>query len=328
MRLPRLLSTIGFAAGLLVAAGCGAASPAPGANTMPAGRLATAAQATPPAECGKYGACSVEACFGYICIAYATDGSVQAELTSGLSNAQGIATDRQGNAYIADSGNSEIFEYGPYFKGLIKTYQDYGQVPLDVDVDAKTKLLAVSNKSTTGSGAGSVSVYAGGATTPTATLSDPDVPDARGIGIAIDRHGNCFWSLYDPGSGRSKIDEFSACQGSPTAVVSGKHALAGMAFDRANNLYYVVYLSGSANHDIFKCKGTIHCRVLGSHFVGPLIINFDNKWDFLWIDDVGGPEGPLIESINPKTGYVTSSFRAGSSTDPPFGVAHAPGPAY
>ena len=317
---------VGLAAAML--AGCGGgSSPLGPPSEVHANRSINVAEATPPPNCGKYGACSVLACFGYICFAFTTEGSVQAELTSGIVNAQGVATDHQGNSYIADSGSSKILKYGPLFTTLIKTYQDPGQVPLDLDVDATDQLLAVSNKSTTKEGPGSVSVYAGGSSTPSATLTDPAAPNAQGIGIAIDRSDNCFWSLYDPSSGLSKIDEFSGCAGSPITIVSGKHSLGGMAFDKGNNLFYVVDVSMN-HHDIFKCKGTAECRPLTTHFFEPVMINFDNHWGFLWVDDAGVLEGPLIESINPKNGHVISSFRAGSSTDPPFGIAHAPGPRY
>jgi hypothetical protein len=286
-----------------------------------------AAEATPPPNCGRYGPCSVDSCFGTVCIAYSTEGEVQAELTSGIVYAQGVAADRHGNAYIADSAGAAVFEYGPYLKPFIKTYEDDGEVPLDVAVNEKIKLLAVSNQSTGSSGPGSVSVYAGGSLTPTATLSDPGVPSAQGIGIAIDGLGNCFWSLYDPKSGRSKIDEFLACAGSPLTIASGKHALRGMALDKRNNLYYIIDVS-PIHHDIYKCRGTSHCRTLATDFAKPVMLGFDDKWGFLWTDDAGTLEGPLIESINPRDGQVVSSFRAGSSTDPPFGIAIAPGPAY
>jgi hypothetical protein len=313
---------------VLFVAGCASgASPLGSPSDARADRHTTVAEATPPPNCGKYGACSVLACFGYICFAFTTEGSVQAELTSGIVNAQGVATDHHGNAYIADTGSSKVFEYGPLFTPLIKTYQDPKQVPLDLDVDATNELLAVSNKSTTNGGPGSVSVYAGGSLKPTGTLTDPAAPNAQGIGIAIDRSDNCFWSLYDPSSGLSKIDEFSGCAGSPIAIVSGKHSLAGMAFDKRNNLFYIVDVN-TTHHDIFKCKGTAECRPLATHFFEPVMINFDNRWGFLWVDDAGVLEGPLIESINPKNGHVISSFRAGSTTDPPFGIAHAPGPKF
>src|SRR5579863_10336859 len=313
---------------MLLAAGCAGGPPPLGSpSDVRALRPITTAEATPPPNCGKYGACSVLACFGYICFAFTTEGSVQAELTSGIVNAQGVATDHHGNSYIADSGSSKVFEYGPLFTPLINTYQDPNQVPLDLDVDAKNELLAVSNESTTGGGPGSVSVYAGGSLTPTGTLTDPAAPGAQGIGVAIDRYDNCFWSFYYPRSGLSKIDEFSGCSGSPITIVKGKHPLAGMAFDKRNDLFYVVDVNVK-HHDIFKCKGTAECKPLATHFFKPVMINFDNRWGFLWVDDAGVLEGPLIESVDPKNGRVISSFRAGSSIYPPFGIAHAPGPQF
>jgi hypothetical protein len=321
--LSRSIACLCVTAALL--SGCAALRSEPGALSQSSRALPT--EATPPPNCGRYGPCSVDACFGAICIAYSTEGEVQAELTSGIVDAQGVAADRHGNAYIADARSAAVFEYGPYLTPLIQTYQDDGEVPLDVAVNEKIKLLAVSNQSTTSSGPGSVSVYAGGSLTPTATLSDPAVSKGQGIGIAVDGLGNCVWSLYDPKSGRSKIDEFSACAGSPVTIASGNHALRGMAFDKGNNLFYIVDVS-TIHHDIFKCRGTSHCGRLATDFAKPVMLSFDDKWGFLWTDDAGVLEGPLLESINPRNGHVVSSFRAGSSTDPPFGIAHAPGPAY
>lgn len=300
-------------------AGCSLAVPRDGA---PGAAVTRASEPTPPPECGKYGACSVVACFGTICIAYATDGSVQAELLSGIAYAQGIAADARGELYIADSGKAAVFKYAPLFKSLLATYEDYDQVPLDVAVDAKRNLLAVSNASTTSGGGGSVSVYAHGSLTPTATLEDPKAPGAQGFAIAIDGKGDCFWSLHDPSSGLSRIDEFAGCAGSPRKIVSGTDSLAGMALDKTNDLFYV----DDTARAIFRCKGTAHCSVLAMYFSKPLIVNFDRQGRFIWLDDVGVLEGPLIESLDPKSGAVVSSFRAGSTTDPPFGVAHAPGP--
>lgn len=319
-RLAAVLGAIALAAPALAACNAPAPQAALGLPVAPLTSLPT-----PPPNCGRYGACSVVACFGQICIAYSTEGEVQAELTSGIVDAQGVAADRHGDTYIADSGQAEIFEYGPYLTPLRKTYSDSGEVPLDVAIDRKIKLLAVSNQATASGGGGSVSVYARGSLSPTATLSDPKVKDAQGIGIAIDGRGNCFWSLYDPASGNSKIDEFKACAGSPKTIVSGSSALRGMAFDRQSDLFYIVDVS-SSDHAIFKCVKTSRCRQLATDFAKPVMLNFDAQRRFLWTDDAGVLEGPLIESIDPQTGQVTSSFRAGSSTDPPFGIAHAPGP--
>jgi hypothetical protein len=316
-----ILVTVGCS---MVLAGCGTLAPSASAPLGPQSGVSKA-YATPPPQCGKYGACSVVSCFGAFCFAFATDGSVQATLRSGISYAQGVATDRSGNSYIADSGSSKIFEYSPYFKTLLNTYDDTGEVPLDVAVDARHQLLVVSNSSTTSQSAGSVGVYAGGSTTPTATLSDPDAPDANGIGVAIDRNDNCFWSLSEPSSGKYKIDEFSSCAGTPATIVSSKRPVRGMAFDKADNLFFIVDVD-TKHHDIFRCAGTIHCGRLATHFFHPVMLNFDDKWRFLWVDDAGVLEGPLVESVDPHNGRVVTSFRAGSYSYPPFGIAHAPGP--
>jgi len=121
--LTRSITYLCLTAALLV--GCTALPSGPGALSQSS--RASPTEATPPPNCGRYGPCSVDACFGTICIAYSTEGEVQAELTSGIVDAEGVAADRHGNAYIANAHSAAVFEYGPYLTPLIQTYKDDGK---------------------------------------------------------------------------------------------------------------------------------------------------------------------------------------------------------
>ena len=283
--------------------------------------------ATPPAVCRTYGAdagvrCEIVTCQynDGDCVVYATTGKALATLT-GLTNPQGVTSDRQNNSYIANAGASNILKYSRGLTKLEEIFQDPGQYPVDVDVDVPARLLAASNIGTTNSGPGSVSVYAGGASKPTATLTDPAVGAAQGIGIAIDKDGNCFWSLNDPQTSQGQIDEFKGCAGSPTKIVGGIAFAGGVAFDHAGALYYADQIAGA----IERCvKGK--CMVLTSGFSDPVFINFDDRWKFLWVADFGAA---AVDAVDPATGLIVASFPAiGGAGDPPFGIAHAPGPLY
>jgi len=309
----------------LVVGGC--AAPSLNLHAASAGASIGAAplvRNTPPPNCGKYGPCSIIVCFKapVSCVAFATDGSVQNVLTSGLSSPQGVAADRDGNVYIADAGNAEIFEYGPQLKTLIKTYTDPGERPVDVAVDSAAQLLVVSNGYIP-----SVSVYASGSTSPTAVLTDPNAPDLAGIGIALDGHDNCFWSLGQ--SNDYKIDEFAGCSGEPTKVYATKRMLGGLAFDEANNLYFVerrgfIKRGGYGPHgEIFWCIGTTQCAARYKGRAGA--INFDQRWKFLWTvtpeDDFNG-----LQALAYWSGKKGGGFEINFGYGTPTGVAHVPGP--
>jgi DNA-binding beta-propeller fold protein YncE len=252
------------------------------------------------------------------CVAYTTAGKVLATLKL-LDHPEGVAADRQDNSYIANTSNFEVLKYTRSFRKLMETYEDPGQYPGDVDVDAPDRLLVVSNVATTSAGPGSVSVYAKGSLHPTATLTDPAVGSAEGIGIALDKSGNCFWSLYDEDTGHGQIDEFKNCAGSPHEIVSGIEFPGGVAFDDSGDLYYADQDAGA----IYKCSPKGGCAVLTTGFAAPVFINFDDRWKFLWVADAAAD---TVNAVDRASGLIAATFTAAGGV--PYGVAHAPGPLY
>lgn len=246
-------------------------------------------------------------------------------LSSGFNQPMGMVTTRDGQLYVANSGDSNVPVYrttrkGP--KGPIATLRDIGEVPVNVDVTRDRRLVAVSNQSTTGDGAGSVSVYLNRQHQPSRVLTYGSDP-IQGEGIAIDSNGNCYWSFNDPKTLTGSIVEFAGCNGSGTLFATGILDVGGLAFDPSGNLYYVDQVAG-----IYECAGPSSCSLFLSvgSLLGELLfpknLNFDNKNPSnLWVSDAAG----YIDAVNLDGLIVYSVQTIGGILDPPIGVAPAPG---
>jgi hypothetical protein len=129
--------------------------------------------------------------------------------SQGLNQPMGMITDTNTILYVANYGASNVLLFkkcgtGP---GFILNDSPYG--PDDVAVTAagggSTGAVYVSNFAPA-----NVTVFPLGNANynPALTLSDPN---ARvGIGITVDRFGNCFWSFQD-NSGLGRVDRFINC---------------------------------------------------------------------------------------------------------------------
>lgn len=241
-------------------------------------------------------------------------------LSLGLSAPQGTKATVNGYWYVANSGHSNVLVYrstksGP--AGPIGALDDFGQIPGNVDVTANRKLVVVSNVMTMSHGPGSVSVYVDRGVEPARNLRYGHRP-IQGIGIAIDRHGNCYWSFNDPKRKTGSIVEFAGCDGKGTLIRTPPIGFAGgLTFDQHENLYYVDQTDG-----IHKCSRTSHCKLFSKGFGDPVNVNFDVHGKHLWVADATG----YIDAVNSEDGrivYSTPSY--GGSGEAPFGIAPAPG---
>lgn len=251
-----------------------------------------------------------------------SDKLTQYKTITGFSKPMGMVTTPDGHWYVANSGASEVLLYrttqrGP--QGPTMTLKDDGQTPVNVDATPDRRLVAVSNGSSIADGAGSVSVYLNRRNEPSRTLTYGSDP-VQGEGVAIDSQGNCYWSFNDPIKLTGEIVEFAGCSGTGTLFKSGIFKAGGLAFDRSGNLYYVDQLLG-----VFKCQGTsctIFAPIILGGLISPLNINFDNSDpQNLWVADAAG----YIDAVNLQglVAYILQIL--GGVTNPPFGIAPAPG---
>jgi DNA-binding beta-propeller fold protein YncE len=239
--------------------------------------------------------------------------------TTGLNTPYGATITPSGTWYIANSADFNVLVFTLSSSGVVtgptETLSDPNGEPIGVDSNTTGSLVAVADG--TPSGQGALELYAGGSTTPTKTLG---VAGAEiGIGVALDKANNCYWS-YNSVSGTAAIVEFPKCRGSEKPIATVAFA-GGLAFNEANDLFYTDQMAGTVN----RCNGHASCHVLASGFSDPWGINFDSGWKHLWLTDVATGS---IYALNPKTGAILSTTPGGTASDPPFGIAAAPGPKY
>ncbi len=231
MRIPSQLGyVLGGAAALAVLAGCSGAgtgtSPSllgtsGGSGTQSVARATTKVTNVLPASMqsrvrttpstghiGKAGSCP-SAPVGFISDintnqVYEIDstGTVCATLT-GFSEPQGMATDKSGNLYVANTTASNILEIQPSSGNVIATYSDPGEYPTDVCVANNSGNFAVPAIETTSGGAGNIALYTAGNTSgPTGTASGSTYTSPRFC--AFDKQMNAFafddYDLFNTGA--------------------------------------------------------------------------------------------------------------------------------
>jgi hypothetical protein len=76
---------------------------------------------------------------------YDDSGTLQATLTDSVSHPQGMATDRMGNLYVANSGDENILIWAAGFGGPPIAIADPDGEPADVDVRDNGAFLGVTN---------------------------------------------------------------------------------------------------------------------------------------------------------------------------------------
>jgi len=248
------------------------------------------------------------------------------DFTKGVKFPEGTKATPNGWWYATNAGDSNVLVYESKKSGPVGPFpplEDLGQIPVNVDALPNRRLVAVSNQGS-GSVPGSVSVYLNRQTDPSRTLTYGSGP-AVGMGIAIDHQGDCYWSFNGAGSGSGTIVKFAGCNGSGTPVVSGIPMVGGIIFDQSGDLYYIDQTSG-----IYHCKKTsTPCdRLVGlsqNGLVQPYNMNFDYKSKDIWVADLAGYIVEITGLNNPKKKLKITRYLDGSPTDPPYGVAPAPG---
>ncbi|MGB6644275.1 MAG: hypothetical protein WBE35_04540 [Candidatus Cybelea sp.] len=237
----------------------------------------------------------------------------------GVSAPQGTDATVSGWWYVANGGYSNVLVFrstnnGP--TGPVAKLDDSTEFPANVSVSPSRRLVAVSNYETVGGGPGTVSVYLDRHNDAARVLKYGNDP-IEGAGVAIDHSGNCYWSFNDPKTNTGSVVEFVRCKGSGRLVVPTIASAGGIAFDQRGDLYYVDRTVG-----IYRCNKTSRCTLFSKGFGLPESINFDVRQKYLWVGDASG----YIDAVDATTGKIVYQKAAeGGPTDPPFGIAPAPG---
>jgi hypothetical protein len=247
----------------------------------------------------------------YECRVYDETGNLLRTKKRNLVDPQGVVAGSDGLLYVANEGAKNVLVYAAGGHKLLRTLDDGGNVPLDVAVFGRT--VAAANQH-------NVTVFLAGATTPSRTLTDSNV--LQGSGVAFDPSGNCYWSFASD-TGGTQLDEFVGCNGSPITVPITAGSPDGLAFDGSGNLWYTSF-SSLKGAGIYRCKGVGKCRIAFDQFQDAVYINFSHDFHDLWVDDRGSA---ALYEVDVKTGQIVEQITEGlSGSNPPVGVAAAPGP--
>lgn len=116
------------------------------------------------------------------------DAGVMLGQLTGFIEPQGMASDRQGNLYVADTVNNRIQVYAAGFTNPPTTWSDPGQYPAGVDVRNNGGFGAVTNIIDINGGPGSITLYRNGVAV--ATVTNPNF--GRVYFCAFDHDGNLY----------------------------------------------------------------------------------------------------------------------------------------
>lgn len=249
---------------------------------------------------------------------------------TGFAYAEGVAVDRFGNVYVADTGLEEIFVFarGAVVPKLI--LDDGGWEPVDVAVSRDGTVYVANLDTEFGRTPGNVAVYSPGATESFRSIKDPNF--VRVYSVAIDEHHHLV-ACYAATSG-SRCDLFPNGRGKGINIVAEPGWITGAAFDRAESLVFnhvdEPNVAGPNTQTWETDDGGLtyqHCNTISQTGV-PLYMNFDPAGSSLFIANQAGYVTEQSFKDCTGSGKLLFTYSAGLGLDnPPFGVAESPGEA-
>lgn len=273
-----------IAAGVL--AGCGAASgPVPGP-----------AQAARPLA--RSAGCSSQVVYvtSYDNSVYVYDqshnGKTPCGQITGVTNPQGLFVDKNHDLWVAVSGDcrtqfSSVLEFAPGGSTPIKTLQDPDGAATDVAVDDNSGTVYVTNffNYTTGCASGNngvVEVYKKGHSTPTKTLSDPNMTYA--FDDAVDNQGNLYvtYLKVNGPTGTGRINEWTGGSGSPVDLGITLQAPGGIATTKSGAL--LVCDQGAACGE-FLPGSTTMTKLFGTKHTGWFGVALNRRENDVWVEN-------------------------------------------
>jgi|HubBroStandDraft_4_1064222.scaffolds.fasta_scaffold00017_23 hypothetical protein len=307
--------------------GCGGALPAPSGIAPAANRLHGSALGRPRMDasaCGK----SVVYVTSYNNSVYIYDqahnGKMPCGQITGVTNPQGLFVDKHHNLWVAISGDcktqfSSVLEFAPGSSTPVKTLQDSVGSAADVAVDNASGTVYVTNffnytRGCISGNNGVVEVYANGSTSPTATLSDPNMNYA--FNDAIDAHGNLYVTYLEVSgpSGSGRIDEWMSGSGSPTDLGITLQAPGGIQTTSTGAL---LVCDQSVACGEFAPGSTTMTSLFATKNPGSFGVALDKSENRAWVENAGltakqlqrynypGPDSRATESITvPGGGYA------------------------
>jgi hypothetical protein len=162
---------------------------------------------------------------------------------TGLSGPMGIAADKAGNLYVANSRVGTITKYPGTGTGNISPSFAIGGLsqPIGVAVDSSGNLYVAN--SAVSSGVPSVQVYPRGSSVPSQTISGPSTALSTPSFITLDASNN-IWVANQTGNSIEEFANSATGDVPPANIIAGTRTLLsapqGIAFDALGRLYVAI----------------------------------------------------------------------------------------
>jgi sugar lactone lactonase YvrE len=196
-------------------------------------------------------------------------------LGSGLSSPMGVAADRSGNVFIADSGNSAIKEITVGDPTAVKTIAGGFGAPLAVAVDHQGDIFAIDSKA----GILFEMVAEGGY----ATVNVVATGRLAENGVAVDANGDVF---YIDGA---DVKEATAASSYRTIrTIATDSATSGIAVDKNGNVFVIKPVSGDLLEFVVTADNVVGIEY-GGDFTFPLSLTLDGSGNayVIYLDSSG-----------------------------------------
>jgi NHL repeat len=162
---------------------------------------------------------------------------VAGSLSGSLSNPWGMAVDKSGDLYVANSEDQNVLVYAKGSTAPTSTLTDSDKFPCDVAIGSDGTVYVANGSGPIGAD-GNVVIYKSGATQPTQTLNNGHFFHVAGV--ALDKNGDVFVSYNGQADGTGGVVEFHAPKFANTTNMHVKLGYAGgVGFDAKGHLLVI-----------------------------------------------------------------------------------------
>jgi sugar lactone lactonase YvrE len=235
------------------------------------------------------------------------------QITDGVDQPNGIATDSDGNLYVANSNNT-LTVYAPGSTTPSSTYTQGLSLPIGVAVRSVGR-FAVGNLD-----GQSVTDYVPGSMAPSQTISFSSLEGNSPYGLAFDGKNDLYVAAL--GYPTARAYELTKHSSTPSDLgIAGITVMHGIAVDRQGNV--LIANQGGASIEVFPPGSSTPSQTITDGLEQPLLIALNKKQTALYVADAGitgngtvrvyaYPAGTLVDTIT----FARFSI--------PFGVALSP----
>jgi len=237
------------------------------------------------------------------------------QLTSGLTSPQGLAVDKFGRLWAANTNAFNVVAFKRGATTPFRTLNDPGYYPVSVAVDSNGTVYAANVQGSSGQ-AGNVTAWAAGSTNPTKVLSYSGFQIV--VGIGIDANDNVYVS-YIPQSGPPALVKFGPHSKTAQPVPIQNATLSDVTFDSSGNL---VMEDGSGSLGVWAPPyNGMPARTLPAFGNEPTLNRRESKVCVAYANF----QNPQIECYSYTTGKLVDTITSGwTGSAIPYGDAYDP----